>query len=47
MALPNSVKRIQGSENQVPASLYCLLQYCNLLLYGIVPRRWPFLEDFA
>src|SRR5277367_4212307 len=30
IALPNSVKRIQGSESQVPAGLYC-----NLLLCGI------------
>jgi hypothetical protein len=30
IALPNSVKRIQGSESQVPAGFYC-----NLLLCGI------------
>jgi hypothetical protein len=43
MALPNSVKRIQGPESQVPAGLYCLLQYCNLLLCGNQVAE----EDFA
>jgi hypothetical protein len=48
IALPNSVKRIQGSESEVPASLYVhAYKYCNLLLCGMVLSRWPFLKDFA
>jgi hypothetical protein len=47
IALPNSVKRIQGCKSQVAAGVYCLLWYRNLLLCGIGRSRWPYLEDFA
>ena len=50
LALTNSLTELSqahtGSESQVPAGLYCLLQYCNLLLCGY-QSRWLFLEDFA
>src|SRR5271155_1665912 len=40
IALPNSVKRIQGSESQ-----YLLAS--TVIYYFAVSSRWSFLEDFA
>jgi hypothetical protein len=33
---PPAVLRAQGSERQVPTGLYCMPQYCNLLICGIL-----------